>query len=288
MGVDDLVSLPMRGRGPLSGMQKLHGGNTTIAQVTTVSDVVIGLAELTRPEMAASWDPVGLQLGDMGAEVETVGVCHEVNEDVVAKVEEASIDLLVTYHPLLFTPTNRLVDGRSAEARALALIRGGTNLLVTHTDFDAAPRGTSDALAALVSLKAVEPFGADEDQGMPAIGRVGEFDGSLGVLDAHISNAFGSSGLRITGDRERELERVAVVPGSGSDFIEMAAEVADALVTGDVSHHRCVRANELGLAVVDPGHIATERPGMKSLVRMVGEVVEVTHDLTTIDPTTWR
>lgn len=262
--------------------------NTTIDFVPTVEDVANGLARRTQPENAASWDPVGLQLGDLSSNVETVAVCHEVNQSVVETLEKDPVDLLITYHPLLFVPTTKLTAGRSAEARAFRLIQLGVNLLVTHTDFDAAPGGAADALARLLRLGGVQAFGDDHEEGVPAIGRVGEFDGSLGVLDALVTDAFGHEGLRITGDRRRELERVAVVPGSGSDFIEAAAAVSDALVTGDVPHHRAVRARELDLAVVDPGHIATERPGMDALVKMVGEVIPVTHDLTGIDPSTWH
>jgi putative NIF3 family GTP cyclohydrolase 1 type 2 len=49
-----------------------------------------------------------------------------------------------------------------------------------------------------------------------------------------------------------------------------------------------VHALDLGLAVVDPGHIATERPGITALVTMVADVVggDVV-DLTDLDPQTW-
>lgn len=238
--------------------------------------------------MAASWDPVGLQLGDGAARVERVGVCHEITEDVVSAVEETPVDLLITYHPLLFTRVNRMVAGRSPEARALRLIKTSTSVLVTHTDFDAAPGGTADALAAVFNLRDVEPFGANDEDGTPGTGRVGTFGETLDALDARAANSFGSNGLRISGDRDRRLERVAVVPGSGSDFIEEAAEKADALVTGDVSHHRTVRALDLGLAVIDPGHIATERPGMVSLVALASTIPEVKIvDLTDFDPEAW-
>jgi putative NIF3 family GTP cyclohydrolase 1 type 2 len=81
---------------------------------------------------------------------------------------------------------------------------------------------------------------------------------------------------------------VAVVPGSGGDLIDAAATVADAIVTGDVSHHSTVHALDLGLAVVDPGHIATERPGMGPLLALAGSVPDVeVVDLTHIDPETW-
>jgi dinuclear metal center YbgI/SA1388 family protein len=260
----------------------------TIGEVRTVAELATALAERTRPERAATWDPVGLHLGDPEAPVASVAVCHEVTEEVVAALTNDPVDLLVTYHPVLFNPTTRLLAGRSAEARAWRLVRLGVNLLVTHTDFDASTGSTSDALADLLGLREVEPFGGDPEESFPDIGRVGVFDASLGALDAIVSDAFGSAGLRITGDRERHLHRVAVVPGSGADFIEDAARMADALVTGDVSHHRTVRAADLGLVIVDPGHTATERPGMERLVEMVSEVAGVdVRDLTVFDPRTW-
>ncbi len=253
-----------------------------------LEEFVGALAEHTHPENAASWDPVGLSLGDPRTDVGSVAVCHEVTEAVVEALERKPVDLLVTYHPLLFSPTRRLVGGRSAEARAFRLVRLGVALLVTHTDFDAAPGGASDALADAFGLKHIESFGGDPDQGVPDIGRVGDFEATLAVLDARVSDAFGHTGLRITGDRTQYVDRVAVVPGAGSDFVEAAAEVADALVTGDVGHHLTARANDLGLAIVDPGHIATERPGMEGLVRLVRKVAEVdVVDLTRLLPQTW-
>jgi dinuclear metal center YbgI/SA1388 family protein len=257
--------------------------------VPTVHEIAAGLAERTHPEMTPEWDPTGLQLGVPETEVRTLAVCHEVTEEVVAAVEVSPVELLVTYHPLLFTPTTRLLAGRSAGARSFRLIRAGVSLLVTHTDFDAAPGGSADALAAFFRLQEVRPFGEDAESGLPAIGRVGEFQGTVGTIDAMLADRFGPAGLRVGGDRATEVTSLAVVPGSGSGLIEAAAAAgAQALVTGDVSHHRTVAAGDLGLAVIDPGHTVTERPGMPALVEMVTEVagLEVT-DLTSIDPRTW-
>jgi dinuclear metal center YbgI/SA1388 family protein len=254
----------------------------------TVEDVAAALAAVTDPSGTPDWDPAGLQLGDPTTPVETVGVCHEVTDQVVARLEHRPVDLLVTYHPLLFTPGTSLLAGRSAGGRAYRLITAGVALLVTHTDFDATQGGTADSLAALFALRHVRPFGADLDSGLPAIGRYGQFDGTLAAIDAIVSDQFGAAGLRITGDRDDEVESVAVVPGSGSAFIQEAAEVATVLVTGDVSHHRAVAARDLGLSIVDPGHVATERPGMAALVGLVSRAagVEIA-DMTDIDPRTW-
>lgn len=254
----------------------------------SIEDVASAIAAVTNPEGTPEWDPAGLQLGDPATLAQTIAVCHEVTDEVVARLEREPVDLLVTYHPLLFAPRTALLAERSPGGRAYRLITAGVALLVTHTDFDAAPGGTADSLAALFALHDVRSFGADPDSQLPAIGRYGDFEGSLAAVDAIVSDAFGSSGLRITGDRHDPVEKVAVVPGSGSALIEQAAEVAQVLVTGDVSHHRAVAARDLGLAIVDPGHVATERPGMRSLVDLVGRAsgAEVV-DLTGIDPQTW-
>jgi dinuclear metal center YbgI/SA1388 family protein len=254
-----------------------------------VEEIARALAARTHPDITPEWDPVGLQLGDPSANVTTVAVCHEVTEDVVGRLEQAPVDLLVSYHPLLFTPTTKVLAGRSPGARSYRLIRSGINLLVTHTDFDSAPGGTADALAGFFDLSDIEEFGEDPETELPAIGRVGEVQGTLGTVDAMVVNEFGPTGVRVTGDRDMIVDRLAVVPGSGSAFIEAAVEKgARVLVTGDVNHHRTVAAVDLGLAVVDPGHTATERPGMRALAELIGAVSGLdVADLTEIDPRTW-
>jgi putative NIF3 family GTP cyclohydrolase 1 type 2 len=150
------------------------------------------------------------------------------------------------------------------------------------------PGGTADALADRLGLRSVEPFGGDRDTGMPEIGRVGDLEATLAVLDARVSDVFGRAGLRVTGDSRARIDRVAVIPGSGARFIEAAAGIAEALVTGDVSHHRGVLAADLGLAIVDPGHTATERPGMEALIGLVKQSAGAdVVDLTGHDPRTW-
>lgn len=127
--------------------------------MATVSEVLSSLDQAAPAAAAASWDAAGLQLGDPTDQVETIAVCHEVTETVVEEVVSARPDLLVTYHPLLFRPTTRLVAGPTAAGRAWRLVRAGVALAVTHTSFDSAAGGTADALATTLGLVDVVPFG---------------------------------------------------------------------------------------------------------------------------------
>ena len=91
------------------------------------------------------------------------------------------------------------------------------------------------------------------------------------------------------GDPDRPVRRVAVVPGAGSELMGAAAAAgADVLVTGDVSHHRAHEALGRGLAVIDAGHAATERPGVAKLYSLISEMFNNTIDLTHMDPSPWE
>ncbi len=330
---------------------------------------------------AFGWDPVGLQLGDTAAPAGRVAVCHEVTEAVVAAVEADPPDLLVTYHPLLFRPTTRLVAGRSPAGRAWRLVRAGVAVAVAHTNFDAAPGGTADALAAALGLEAVTGIGpvwgadsvkivtfapegaadavtsalaaagagdvgnstacsfrtagvstgrrggadavpevriemvapasrvdaviaalaAAHPDGQPAydvyerrgdagfVGRVGGVrPRRLGELAATVAAACGGV-LRVAGDPAAEIARVAVVPGAGSDYAGASrAAGADVLVTGDVTHHRARAALDRGLAVIDPGHAPSERPGVRNLYAAIRDAVGDAIDLTGHGASPWH
>jgi putative NIF3 family GTP cyclohydrolase 1 type 2 len=83
-----------------------------------------------------------------------------VTNEVLERSE--GLDLLVTYHPLLFGKVNRLIAGAGPASAALSLIRKGVSLAVVHTAWDAAPGGTSDCLASAIELTDTRKFGLIE------------------------------------------------------------------------------------------------------------------------------
>jgi dinuclear metal center YbgI/SA1388 family protein len=337
--------------------------------MSTVADVLALVDRIAPFAKAASWDPVGLQLGDPQAPAGRLGVCHEVTGDVVDASIEHGIDTLVAYHPLLFDATRRVTAGSNPAGRAFDLIRRGIALIVVHTAFDVTDGGCADALAGALDLSDVAPFGPawpadaakvvtfapaeavdglrramaragagiigrysscsfglegtgtfvpepgsqpvsgshgglsretetriemitpvrDVDAVVAAlvaahpydeaaydviatrsnaafVGRVGTTDSTAAALADLVTERLGVT-PRVAGSGR--VRRVAVVPGSGGSLVDAAAGVADVLVTGDITHHRARAALDRGLAVLDPGHIATERPGVQNLYASV-------------------
>jgi dinuclear metal center YbgI/SA1388 family protein len=84
---------------------------------------------------------------------------------------------------------------------------------------------------------------------------------TLEAFVARVEAALAPRHLRFVGDGALLVRRVALVAGSGASFLaDAVAAGADVLVTGDVRHHEALRAARSGLALVDPGHFASERP----------------------------
>jgi dinuclear metal center YbgI/SA1388 family protein len=96
-------------------------------------------------------------------------------------------------------------------------------------------------------------------------------------LAGHVEGALGFP-ARLVADPEpgRQIERVAVLGGSGGSFIrEAAASGAQAYVSGDLDYHDALLADFLGLAAIDAGHAATELPSLEPLAWRLAEMVDV-------------
>ncbi|MFI5708640.1 Nif3-like dinuclear metal center hexameric protein [Kribbella sp. NPDC051620] len=79
-------------------------------------------------------------------------------------------------------------------------------------------------------------------------------------------------GVRVSGDPERLIEKVAVVGGAGdSEFDRVRAAGVDAYVTADLRHHPATeaRAYDEGPALVDVAHWASEWPWLKDAERLL-------------------
>lgn len=259
----------------------------------TVSNVLDGLGALAPWESAAQWDPVGLQFGDPSAGVDQVAVTHELTGAVAEQAIAEGVDLMVTYHPLIFRPLPFLRAGVGVGGRVLELIRRGIAVIAVHTNWDASAGGTADAMATalgLEDLRSFAPVDATDPTLRPEIGRIGRIPGGADLIDVTgMVDLVFTTRSRWSRTHGGRVDHVAVLPGSGGDFVPAAAAAgAEVLITGDVSHHTARAAQDLGLAVIDAGHAATERPGVAALYAAVSEIVGEARDMTTIDVSPWE
>jgi len=109
--------------------------------------------------------------------------------------------------------------------------------------------------------------------------RTGLGEGRLGTLatpmplDAFAKNvkeALAASWLQIVGSPQRMVQRVALACGAAGEFLaDAVARQADVFLTGEVRFHDCLAAQAAQLALVLPGHYATERGGVEALAALL-------------------
>jgi dinuclear metal center YbgI/SA1388 family protein len=225
---------------------------------------------------AADWDHPGLQVGDPGWPVARVLVTLDVTSRVIDEAAAVPGTLVLAHHPLLLHPLRSLTPSTAAGSLALRAARAGVAVAAAHTNLDAADdgAGTSDPVVAVLGLTSVAPLCAPATPGGRAPGRVGDLvePMSLRSLARRLADGLPAPSPRICGDGERSVRRVAVLGGAGTSAVPDAiAAGADVLVTGDIRHHVALDALELGLALIDAGHHATEVAAMPTFAARLAD-----------------
>ncbi len=339
----------------------------------SLDDILQHLEEIAPLHLAEEWDNVGLLLGERARQVERIMTCLTVTPESAAEAIDEGAGLIISHHPVLFRPVQRLTDASPEGRMLLGVIRAGVAVYSPHTAYDNAPGGINDLLAERLGLSDVRPLrstrtgaeckiivfvpesdlgkvsdalfhaGAGRigqyrecsfrspgtgtffglDSASPTIGQkgrreeVGEwrlevvcpadridsvigamrrahsyeepaFDvyplgskpgtggsGRVGVIGApvaleeiagRVKKTLGAPHIQMVGNAERTVRSVAIACGAGGEFRSDAVQAkADVFVTGEMRFHEFLAAQAEGLALVLPGHYATERPGVDRL-----------------------
>jgi dinuclear metal center YbgI/SA1388 family protein len=111
-------------------------------------------------------------------------------------------------------------------------------------------------------------------------GRFGELARSLtlGELAKLVKTSLGASAVQVVGDPARPVRTVALACGAAGDFLSDAIKrKADVFLTGEVRFHDALAARGSNVALILPGHYATERPAVEDLAaKLVAEFPGVT------------
>ncbi|MGY3201401.1 Nif3-like dinuclear metal center hexameric protein [Streptomyces sp. TE5632] len=249
-----------------------------------LSEVITALETLWPAERAESWDAVGTVTGDPDQEVSRVLFAVDPVLEIVDEAVKLNADLLITHHPLYLRGTTT-VAASTAKGRVVhRLIKNDIALHVAHTNADTADPGVSDALAGALDLRVVRPLVPDttDPEGRRGLGRVCELDHPLTVRDFAARAAerlpATAQGIRVAGDPEALVRRVAVSGGSGDSlFAYVRAADVDAYLTADLRHHPASEfaadhAAHRPLALLDAAHWATEWPWCELAAAQLDEI----------------
>jgi len=108
------------------------------------------------------------------------------------------------------------------------------------------------------------------------LGRIGNLSSPRKASEiASIFQKETASGVKYSGDSNREVKRVAVMAGSGASAIETAASKgAELLITADVKYHEAQRAASLGLNLVVASHYALEKLALNMVTPLLADFLK--------------
>jgi dinuclear metal center YbgI/SA1388 family protein len=249
--------------------------------VVRVKQLITWLDEGAPFRYAASWDHCGLQVGDPEGEVKRVLVALDPSSRTLGEARERGCQCLVTHHPLIFRPLDALRRDRFPDSLVLLAARDGIHVIAAHTNLDAARIGTNEELARLLALDRTTALEAEanwmHESQYGGMGRVGELRQPTAAreLARELGRILEIDVVRITGEPERVVHRVALCTGSGGGFLERVVALGvDAFITGDIKYHEAQRAVEAGLTLIDIGHFASERLVVRPLAAYLGRRCE--------------
>ncbi|MCA9221993.1 MAG: Nif3-like dinuclear metal center hexameric protein [Planctomycetales bacterium] len=262
--------------------------------MTNIQAVADFLENFAPSRLAEDWDNVGLLMGDPLAEAVRVMTCLTITPASAAEAIERRANLIVAHHPLPFRPLKRLTTDNTVGGMLWNLARAGVAIYSPHTAFDSAAAGINQQLAAGLGLTNIRPLAPIADAS-PSLGsgRVGEFATArpLGEVAAALKSFLKIGGLHQVGDDAAEISRVAVGCGSAGQFLSSARDAdCQLLVTGETNFHTCLEAEATGVALLLPGHYASERFGVERLADELSEAfpaLEVWASQREQDPLTW-
>jgi dinuclear metal center YbgI/SA1388 family protein len=220
----------------------------------------------------------GLQVGPEDGTVSKAAFAVDGVELTFEEAAARGADVLVVHHGISWGGIDR-VTGKEYD-RLRALLESDLALYAVHLPLDSNPEyGNAAGLAGFLGLKIDGGFGREGPATVGLRTSAPEPYTVAGMRErlAELPN----DGVQVLDFGPDRIEDVAIVTGSGTDWLDEAREIGvDALVTGEGKQPAYHEAREAGVHVFLAGHYATETFGVRSLRGVVDgwdEGIETTY-----------
>lgn len=222
---------------------------------------IIEFAQKIAPfDTAEEWDNVGLLTGSPAWEVQRVLLALDITPAVVKEAHEKGAQLIISHHPVIFSPLHALCPDNAA----YLLAKYDIAALCLHTNLDRAEQGVNTALGAALGLKNTTLYADD----FLLVGEP-ETPCDADTFAAFIKERLQAPSVRFTAGK---VSRVAVSSGGGGEGVELYQKYGfDAFVTGELKHHQYLYAVQHGIAAFDAGHFSTEDVVIAPLAKCFSE-----------------
>jgi dinuclear metal center YbgI/SA1388 family protein len=234
-----------------------------------IKDLGIFLEEKMYPACKSDWDQDGIMCSpDLEKPIRKILLVLDITDFVVDYAIENHFDVVISHHPLIFHPLYKITKENFVVRKCLRLMEQGISAMSYHTRLDSSEGGVNDRLADLIGLSNCEKFGLPGEM-MGRIGRISPCD--LPTFVSLVKDRLFSPFVQVI-DGHRDVSKVALLGGSGKDFLQAAVDSgADTYLTGEMNYNSLVDASSLGINVITAGHFYTEYPVLEVLKKWIQE-----------------
>lgn len=119
----------------------------------TVNDVIQHIQELAPFPYAEDFDNVGLLVGDANQKVTGILVTLDTLEAVVDEAIRENCNLIISFHPILFSGLKSITGKNYVERTVLKAIKKDIAIVAIHTALDNVPNGVSKGMCDALGLE---------------------------------------------------------------------------------------------------------------------------------------
>ena len=94
-------------------------------------------------DQAESFDNVGLLVGSANSKVEKALITIDTTEDVIDEAIKQKCDLIITFHPIIFSELKQVTENTYVERIVKKAIKNNINIYAIHTNLDNNPKGVN-------------------------------------------------------------------------------------------------------------------------------------------------
>ncbi|MDR2184013.1 MAG: Nif3-like dinuclear metal center hexameric protein [Clostridiales bacterium] len=226
-----------------------------------MSQIMEAIERLAPLDIAEDWDNVGLLVGRRDAHVSKALIALDALDAVIDEAAAMGAQAIITHHPAIFKPIDRITDETPAGRRLLRLAEGGICLYAAHTNLDAADGGINDMLFDIFGLLNREFI---------CEGRPGIFAGRAGILPvprtlagfaATVKDTLCLDAASYCGNGNDTVRKVGIIGGASANpafFAGVLAAGCDTFITSDIKLSAAQAALDMGLSLVDATHYGSE------------------------------
>ena len=117
-----------------------------------IKEVIALLEEMAPLAYAEDFDNVGLLVGNQDLDVTGILVCHDALESVIDEANAKKCNLVVCFHPILFSGMKKITGKNYVERSIIKAIKTDIAIYAVHTALDNHPDGVNKIVADALGL----------------------------------------------------------------------------------------------------------------------------------------